>query len=44
MIKVSWETSSLGTLHAVVKEAEAVTLLESLAKLGLEAEVEMVES
>lgn len=41
MMKVSWKTSTLGTLHAIVPEDEVLTLLESLGKLGFTAEVEM---
>lgn len=41
MLKVSWKTSTLGTLHAVVEDSDVLTLLESLSKLGFEAVVEM---
>lgn len=41
MLKISWTTSTLGTLSKIVSEDEVLTLLESLAKLGFSAEVEM---
>ena len=38
-MKVSWYTTEIGRIHATVKDEDLLTFLESLTKLGFEAEV-----
>lgn len=44
MMRVTWETNTIGTIHAKVEDSEVMEFLGNLSRLGFTGSVEMLDT